>query len=120
MARSEGWIAEPIEGFPDNDSVASNLKSKYLKARPHSNSILSMYRYTVYQDTKIIVSEAHVLASLRNLPPNKFIGMCKHRFFVSPTSVWREYDEGRHFFSFLFYQNLYYFIFISYSLYLLF
>ena len=82
-------------GLPSNDPIVSTLKSKNLKARPHENPLLSKYKYTVYLDTKLTVTEAHVLSVLTDLPSGKYIAMNKHRFFTGNNiSVWKDYHES--------------------------
>ena len=81
--------------MPSNDPIVSALKSKNLKARPHENPLLSKYKYNVYLDTKLTVTEAHVLSVLTDLPSGKYIAMNKHRFFTGNNiSVWEEYRES--------------------------
>jgi hypothetical protein len=93
-ARASGWIAELLDGLPSHDINVSGMKSKDLKARPHTNSKLRKYRYTVYHDTKLTVTESLILTILKDLPPRKSIAMCKHRIFSGPTSIWQEYNES--------------------------
>jgi hypothetical protein len=93
-AREKGWIAELLDGLPSHDVNISGMKSKDLKARPHTNSKLRKYRYTVYHDTKLTVTESLILTILEDLPPNKSIAMCKHRIFSGSVSIWQEYNES--------------------------
>jgi len=61
--------------------------------QPHSSIDLQQYRYTVFFDSKLTVTESHVQVALDAMwENNQRIAMCKHRALPGPNvSVWDEF-----------------------------
>ncbi len=89
-----GWRPIQLAGQPSKSKLGAAMKSKDLKARPHTSPYLIQYNYTVYMDTKRDVHDSSTLKLLEKLPRDKFIAMRRHEFFTTPLTAWTEYEEA--------------------------
>ena len=92
-AYSNGWIAVFLDTYPvSEDIVESSMQSKYMKACPGSNKILEKYHYTVYLDSKLIVTKQKILQLIDDYPEDKAYVILIHPYLSS--NVWNEYIES--------------------------
>ena len=92
LAKHQGWTPVCLGGHPSDDDVISNMKAKDIKARPHCNSVLQRYKYTVYLDSKLSVTDVEVIAVMQAVPKEKPVAVRLHNILSSPTNVWEEFE----------------------------
>ena len=92
LAEQQGWVAMRLGGHPSGDDIVSNMKAKDVKARPHSNPVLKHYRYTVYLDSKLSVTDKEVIAIMRAVPKGKPLAVRLHNILSPPMNVWEEFE----------------------------
>ena len=92
--KSTKFISIFLSEIPvENDPIKDSMNAKELRACPHRFGILTTYKYLCWFDSKLVVFEEEVDATVEILEGSqKLMAFTKHPFSGRFKSVWDEYN----------------------------